>query len=175
MTSDNPLKDKVILVVDDEPDVIESVEDVLDMCLIHKATDYDTAFQHLMNYTYDVVVLDIMGVSGFELLKTSVSMDFPTVMLTAHALTPEVLKKSIKLGAVFFLPKDKMADLKEYLEDVVLGGGKSMWLKFFDQFGSYFNKRFGSDWKEKGKFFKEYEEELKESLKNQNCKEKEKL
>ena len=166
MTSDNPLKDKVILVVDDEPDVIETVEDVLDMCLVHKATDYDTAFQYLMNYTYDVVVLDIMGVSGFELLKTSVSMGFPTVMLTAHALTPEALKKSIKLGAVFFLPKDKMPDLKEYLEDVVLGGGKSMCLKLFDQLGSYFNKRFGSNWKEKGTYFKEYEEELKESLKD---------
>jgi len=105
MTSDNPLKDKVILVVDDEPDVIETVEDMLDMCLIHKATDYDTAFQHLMNYTYDIVVLDIMGVRGFELLKTSASIDFPTVMLTAHALTPEALKKSIKLAPFFFCPK----------------------------------------------------------------------
>jgi CheY-like chemotaxis protein len=165
MTSDNLLKDKVILVVDDEPDVVEALADVLDMCLVHKATDYDTAFQYLMNYTYDVVVLDIMGVSGFELLKISVSMGFPTVMLTAHALTPEALKESIKLGAVFFLPKEKMSDLKEYLEDIVLGGGKPMWLKFFDQLGSYFNKRFGSDWKEKGEFFKKYEEELKESLK----------
>ncbi len=161
MTLDTPLKDKVILVVDDEPDVIETIEEMLDMCLLHKAADYDTAFQYLMNYTYDIVVLDIMGVRGFELLKISASMDFPTVMLTANALTPEALTKSINLGAVFFLPKEKMADLKEYLEDVVLNGGKSMWLKFFDQLGSYFNKRFGSDWKEKDKFFKEYEKKMK--------------
>jgi len=163
MSSESPLKDKVILVVDDEPDVLETVEEELDMCLLHKAKDYDTAVQYILSYTYDVVILDIMGVNGFELLKNSVSRGFPTVMLTAHALTPEALKKSIKLGAVSFLPKEKMSDLKEFLEDVVLGGGKSIWLKFFDRLGGYFNKRFGPDWKEKDKFFKEFEESLKSS------------
>lgn len=47
MASESPLKDKVILVVDDEPDVLETVEEELDMCLVHKATDYDTALQYL--------------------------------------------------------------------------------------------------------------------------------
>ena len=91
MTSDSPLKDKVVLVVDDEPDVLETIEEELDMCLVHKATDYDTALQYLLSYTYDIVILDIMGVNGFELLKTAVSRGFPTVMLTAHALSPESL------------------------------------------------------------------------------------
>ena len=163
MSSASPLVDKVILVVDDEPDVLETVEEELDMCLLHKAQDYDTAVQYLLSYTYDIVILDIMGVNGFELLKNSVSRGFPTVMLTAHALTPEALKKSIKLGAVSFLPKEKMSDLKDFLEDVVLGGGKSIWLKFFDRLGGYFNKRFGPDWKEKDKFFKEFEESLRSS------------
>ncbi len=163
MNSESPLKDKVILVVDDEPDVLETVEEVLDMCLVHKATDYDTALQYLLSYTYDIVILDIMGVNGFDLLKNSVSRGFPTVMLTAHALTPESLKKSIKLGAVSFLPKEKMVELKDFLEDVVLNGGKSIWLKFFERLGAYFNKRFGPDWKEKDRFFKEFEESLLES------------
>ena len=47
MSSDSALKDKVILVVDDEPDVLETVEEELDMCLIHKAGDYDTALDYL--------------------------------------------------------------------------------------------------------------------------------
>jgi len=166
MTSDSPLKDKIILVVDDEPDVLETVEEMLDMCIVYKATDYDIAFQYLLGYSYDIVVLDIMGVNGFELLKTSVSRGFPTVMLTAYALTPEALKKSIKLGAISFLPKEKMSELKGFLEDVVLGVGKPIWLKLFDRLGDYFNKRFGPDWREKDKFFKEFEEELKASLKN---------
>ena len=163
MTSESALKDKVILVVDDEPDVLETVEEELDMALIHKAGDYDTALQYLLSYTYDVVILDIMGVNGFELLKNAVSRGFPAVMLTAHAVTPDALKKSIKLGAISFLPKEKMSELKEFLEDVVLGGGKPIWLKLFDRLGSYFNKRFGPDWKEKDKFFKEFEESLKKS------------
>ena len=163
MSSESPLKDKVILVVDDEPDVLETVEEELDMALIHKAGDYDTALQYLLSYTYDVVILDIMGVNGFELLKNAVSRGFPAVMLTAHAVTTDALKKSIKLGAVSFLPKEKMSDLKEFLEDVVLDGGKSIWIKLFDRLGSYFNKRFGPDWKEKDKFFTEFEESLRKS------------
>ncbi len=163
MSQESPLKDKIILVVDDEPDVLETVEEELDMCLVHKAQDYDTALQYILSYTYDVVVLDIMGVNGFELLKTAVSREFPTVMLTAHAITPEALKKSMKLGAVSFLPKEKMSELRDFLEDVVTNGGKSIWIKFFDRLETYFNKRFGPDWKEKDKFFKEFEESLKKS------------
>jgi len=161
MTSESPLKGKLVLVVDDEPDVLETVAEELDMCIVHTAKDYETALQYLLSYTYDIVILDIMGVNGFELLKTSVSRGFPTVMLTAHALTPEALKKSIKLGAVTFLPKEKIAELREFLEDVILGEGKPVWKKLFDRMGSYFNKRFGPDWKERDKFFQEFEEELK--------------
>jgi CheY-like chemotaxis protein len=159
--SKNLLKDKAILIVDDEPDILETVKEQLDMCLVHTATNYDTALQHLLSYTYDIVILDIMGVNGFELLKKSVSRGFPTVMFTAHALTPESLKKSIKLGAVSFLPKDKASELKNFLEQVVLGGGKPIWKKVFDRFESYFKKRFGPDWKEKDNFLKEFEETLK--------------
>jgi len=166
MTSESPLKDKVVLVVDDEPDVLETVAEQLDMCLVHKAGDYDTALQYLLSYTYDIVILDIMGVRGFELLKNAVSRGFPTVMLTAHALSPESLKKSIKLGAVSFLPKEKMTELTSFLEDVVFERGKPVWQKLFDRLGNYFNRRFGPDWKEKDRFFKEFEEELKESLKD---------
>ena len=164
MTSDGPLKDKTILVVDDEPDILEVVEEELDMAYVEKVTDYDSAIQYLRSYTYDIVILDIMGVNGFELLKESVVRGFPTVMLTAHALSPDSLKNSIKLGAVTFLPKEKIPELQTFLEDVVLGGGKPVWRKLFDKLGSYFDKRFGPDWKEKDRFFKEFEEELKESM-----------
>lgn len=166
MGPDSPLKDKMILLVDDEPDVLESVEEELDMCILHKASDYETALQYLLGYTYDAVVLDIMGVNGFELLKDSVSRGFPTVMLTAHALTPEAMKKSIKLGAVSFLPKEELSELRSFLEDVVIGDSKKkIWRKLFDRLGEHFNRRFGPDWKEKDRFFKEFERELLEGTK----------
>jgi DNA-binding NarL/FixJ family response regulator len=161
MSSESLLKDKIFLIVDDEPDVLEAISELLDMCHINTAKDYDTAVQLLASYTFDIVILDIMGVDGFKLLKNSVYRGFPTVMLTAHALTPDALKQSIKLGAVSFLPKEKMAEIDTFLEDVVLGGGKSVWGKLFDKLGSYFNERFGSNWKEQDEFFKNFEEELK--------------
>ena len=83
MSSENLLKGKSILVVDDEPDVLDIVAEELDMCTVDKAMDYDTAIQYLTGYTYDIVILDIMGVNGFELLQDSVSRGYPTVMFTA--------------------------------------------------------------------------------------------
>ena len=110
--SEDPFKDKVILVVDDEPDVLETVAEEMDMGIVHNAADRSTAIQYLPGYTYDVVVMDIMGVNGFELLKGAVSRGFATLMLTAHALTPGALKKSMRLGAVSFLPKEKMSGIR---------------------------------------------------------------
>lgn len=161
MTEESPLKGKTVLLVDDEEDILETVSDILDMCIIDAASDYDTAVQYLRGYTYDIVILDIMGVNGFELLKNSVYRGFPTVMLTAHSLSPESLKKSIKLGAVSFIPKEKITEIQPFLEDVVLGEGRPVWRKVFDKLGGYFNRRFGPDWREKDRFFQELEAELK--------------
>jgi DNA-binding NtrC family response regulator len=155
------LADKLILVVDDEVDVTDTVEELLDMCLVRKANDYSTARQLLLGYTFDVVILDIMGVNGFELLKLSVNRGFATVMLTAHALTPEALEKSIKLGAVSFLPKEKMPELDEFIAEVVLKGGRHSWRTLFEKLGDLFNKRFGPDWKQRNQFFKEFEAALR--------------
>jgi DNA-binding NtrC family response regulator len=164
MATESPLKDKTVLIVDDEPDILDTVGEILDVCVLHKAIDFDTAVQYLSNNNYDAVVLDIMGVNGFDLLKLSESKGFPTVMLTAHAVTPDAMKRSIDMGAVSFIPKDKMNELKGLLEDVVQGGGKRLWwLSSFDKLGEYFDKRFGADWKDKDQFFKDFVASLKKS------------
>jgi len=161
MQKDTLLTHKHILVVDDEHDILEFVEEALPMCMVDKADNYETALEYILNYTYDMVILDIMGVNGFKLLEETFSKGFPTVMLTAHSLSSESLKKSIKLGAVSFLPKDELPELKQHLEDVASGGGKPVWRKLFDKLGTNFNRRFGPDWKEKDLFFKELMAELK--------------
>lgn len=162
MNSESPLKGKRILVVDDEPDVLETLKEILDMCMVHQAGDFDAAVEFMSKHSYDAVILDIQGVNGFELLRYAVSKDFPALMLTAHAATPEALKKSIELGAAGFLPKEYITELKELLEEVVSGGGKRFWwMKSLDRTDAFFGKRFGSDWKEKDAFFKEFHESLK--------------
>jgi DNA-binding NtrC family response regulator len=165
MSTETILKDKAILVVDDEPDILDSIAEQLDMCRIYRAKDYEIALQLLAALKFDIVILDVMGVRGFELLKKSVSKGFPTVMLTAHALTPEALKESIQLGAVSFLPKEMMAELDTYLADVVSGSKKMVWKNLLDKLGDYFERQFGADWKEKDDFFKKFEEELSDSKK----------
>ena len=170
LLDDSILNDLAILVVDDEPDILETIEDELYMCILHTAEDYETACDYLSNYTYDIVILDIMGVNGFELLKQSVSKDFPTVMLTAHALTPDALKKSIQLGAVFFLPKETLPELRFFLEELVKNKFIPSWMTFFEKLNIHLNKYFGPNWKEKDRFFQEFEESLvkSESLKRED-------
>ena len=150
------LEGKRILAVDDEPDVLDTLEELLEDykgLIFDRATDYETGFHLLRSWSYDAVILDIMGVRGFDLLNASVHLGFPTVMLTAHALSPENLKKSIELGARAYIPKEKMADIDEFLEDVLTMGHAGNLAKMFQRLGSLFSKKFGSRWMEDEKTF----------------------
>ena len=155
------LKDLRILAVDDEEDILETIQEILDEAHIDTAREYQSASEKIKQERYDLAILDIMGVDGLKLLEEAVHRGIPTVMLTAYALTPEALEKSIKLGAVSFLPKEKMSDLDEFLADVVLRGGQPVWEKLFDKLGGFFNKRFGPDWKQRNQFFEDFEQSIK--------------
>ena len=45
MSTEKILKDKAILIVDDEPDILDSITEQLDMCRIYRAMDYEIALQ----------------------------------------------------------------------------------------------------------------------------------
>lgn len=151
------LEGKKILVVDDEPDVLATVEEILDMCEVEKALDFDSALELINKKPFHIVILDIQGVNGFELLKHSVARGYPTVMLTAHVATPDALKESINLGAEGFLPKEYMAELPEILSEILLGKGQRLWWqKSMKKTDEYFERKYGPDWKEKDTFFKEF-------------------
>jgi hypothetical protein len=94
-----------------------------------------------------------MGVRGFDLLNASVSLGFPTVMLTAHALTKEALKESIELGARAFIPKEKMADMVLFLEDVLSLSYSPGWKRVFEKLGGFFAAKFGPEWQKREKKF----------------------
>lgn len=163
-TEKSPLEGKSVLVVDDEPDVLDTVAELLEMCEVTTAGSYDAALKYLLNNTFDLVVLDIMGVNGFELLKTSVLRGFKTVMLTSHAVTPDALKTSIKSGAEAFIPKEYMHDLEKILGNVLEGRGTQLWWrKNLSKESSYLEKEFGQGWKEKDAFFKEFKNSLQKN------------
>ena len=76
------LKGKRILAVDDEKDIIETIEEILDEAIIDVAYDYETASEKINNNSYDIAILDIMGVNGIKLLEQAVKKDIPAVMAT---------------------------------------------------------------------------------------------
>ncbi|MBM3299513.1 MAG: response regulator [Deltaproteobacteria bacterium] len=158
------LQDKLILAVDDEEDVLDIIEEELSEyanVTLHTATTFEKAQQYLVSYTYDLVILDIMGVRGFDLLQIAHHAGFPVVMLTAHAFTPEALKKSIELGARAYLPKEKLGSLVPFLEDVLRLNYHNVWKTALDQVATLFNKKFGSEWrKSEEEFWNDFEQKL---------------
>ena len=146
MSIESPLKGKIVLAVDDEPDILDALEELLDQCQVVKKANYDDAVEYLNSGSPDLAILDIMGVNGFDLLKLCVAKKIDTVMLTAHAFSIESLKKSLDLGARAYLPKEKMADIVSFLEDVVTMEHKENWQRLFNRLGGLLNATFGADW-----------------------------
>lgn len=147
--SESILKGKKILVVDDEKDILETIEDILDQAQIETATDFETALEMIRNNRYDLAILDIMGVNGLELLEETVSKEIPTIMLTAHAVNKDTLIASIRRGAIAYLPKETLSDLDELLERLLTAQKKGAppWKLVFEELTDFFDKRFGADWK----------------------------
>ena len=153
MTNRDYLEGKRILIVDDEPDVLDSLEELLPMCQISKATNFEEAKELLEAQYFDMAILDIMGVKGYRLLDIANDRNVIGVMLTAHAMTPENIEKSYVNGAASFVPKDQMTNITTFLNDIFEAKeqGKSLWGRWFDRLADYFEKKFGPDWQEKHK------------------------
>jgi DNA-binding response OmpR family regulator len=153
---ESTLNNKRVLAVDDEPDVLDTLREQLEEfpgLVFDAAVDYEQGYHLLRSWTYDLVILDIMGVRGFDLLNASVSLGFPTVMLTAHAFTQEALKKSIEMGARSYIPKEKMGEIVPFLEDVLSLSYRHGWKRVFENLGGFFNAKFGPGWRKKEKEF----------------------
>ena len=174
MQNEKILQGKRILIVDDEPDVLETLEELLDMCLIDTAPNFETAKKFLDKYTYDVAVLDIMGVKGYDLLNLAAQKGIPALMLTAHALSPDYLVKSVKGGAKSYIPKEKMSDISTFVGDILEAHMKgiekdSTW---FARLRPFFDKNFGPEWRRKDEeFWKEFDETYTSRISKQELEE----
>jgi CheY-like chemotaxis protein len=144
------LKGKKILAVDDELDVLEMVEEQLEVCSVATASSYEQAIEQLSRDSFDLVLLDIMGVNGFDLLEICREKGLPAAMLTAHALNVDSVNKAARLGAVSFLPKEELTNIDTHLVEIFesLAEGRSHWRKLFERLGSFFKERLGITWDE---------------------------
>ncbi len=152
---DNFLRDKHILAVDDEKDIIETIQEILIDTKVDSALDYETASAKISRTQYDLAILDIMGVNGIKLLEECVSRNIPAIMLTANSMNPDSLVESIKKGAISYLSKEHLSELDSLINEL-LGAkeeGRQTWKLLFDKLGSYFDKRFGRNWKDDDREF----------------------
>jgi DNA-binding response OmpR family regulator len=150
------LEGKKVLIVDDEEDVLAQLIELLDMCRIDTASSFKEGKQLLESDGYDIAILDIMGVKGFELLEIANRQKVPALMLTAHALSEESLKKSAKEGASYYAPKEQIDKIELFVADVLEAKEKkkSPWSKWFERLGHFYDKRFhGTHWREQEREF----------------------
>ncbi|MFZ7111861.1 MAG: response regulator [Desulfatiglandales bacterium] len=143
------LNGKKILAVDDEPDILEFLEEHLNMCQIVKAASFTDAKNLLESQDFDAAILDIMGVNGYELLEIANRRKIPCLMLTAHAFSPDNIVRSIKEGAASYVPKEEIAKVEAFLNDIFLAQekGENPWVSWQERLpGSYFRMRFGAAW-----------------------------
>jgi len=163
------LNGKTILAVDDEADVLEVLEEEIrgacPNCTLDKASSFEEASRKLASNTYDLVVLDIMGVRGFDLLEQAVLKKLPVAMLTAHALVPGALRRSFEMGARAYVPKEKLGELVPLLEDVLTYEYLPVWKRHLIKQEGFFRARWGVDWKKTDEeFWKDFEEKAKRTI-----------
>jgi DNA-binding NtrC family response regulator len=147
---------KRILIVDDERDILETLIELLNVCKVDTVQSFEEAGSLLERNEYDVVILDIMSVKGFDLLRISAKKNLPTIMLTAHALSAENLKKSAQNGASYYVPKEAIDDIAVFVYDVLESKEKNLnpWVKCIARLGSIYDKKFGGpDWRLKERAF----------------------
>ena len=155
MDKNDLLTGKKVLIVDDEPDVLETLSELLEMCDITEASSFEEAKGLLETQRFELAVLDIMGVSGYEILKIATEKNITAVMLTAYALTPEDVAKSHKGGAAYYIPKEEMVNITTFLNDILKAKkeGKNTWSGWVSRMASFCEKKFGQDWQKSDKEF----------------------
>ena len=174
MTENKLLDGKRVLAVDDEQDVLDTLVDLLPMCEVVLASSFEAAKKLLESQHFDLAILDIMGVDGYGLLDIATRKNIPAVMLTAHAWSPDNLVRSIKEGAVSYLPKEELAHITDYLNDVLTAKqeGRSPWDSWHERLPtSYFERRWGAAWKDTDReFWDTFRASLKKRPKNDGIK-----
>jgi DNA-binding NtrC family response regulator len=170
MSDSNLLEGKKILVVDDEPDILDALEELLSMCNVVKASTFDEAKEFLESQNFDIAILDIMGVDGYGLLHIAKQRKITAVMLTAHAFSPDNLVKSIKKGATSYLPKEEITNIAVFLNDILEAQerGENPWEPWQERLpSSYFEKRWGAAWQDTDKeFWERFRASIRDRKKN---------
>ena len=102
--------------------------------------------------------MGIRDCQGVEKKKNEEPLFF-ACQITAHALTPEALRRSFELKARAYLPKEKLGEIVPFLEDILKVEYLPGWKLLFEKLKGFFTGRWGENWQKRDeKFWKEFEE-----------------
>ena len=147
MSCPDILEGKRILLVDDEPDILDTLEDLLDGCKTVRAESYEDAVEQIESEPLDIAILDIMGVDGYTLLRHCVDRGITAVMLTARAQTPNDVLRAYREGAAYFIPKEELTRIETFLVDIVKAKqkGQNTWATWYERLAAFGRRTFGQD------------------------------
>lgn len=149
------LKGKRILAVGDKPDILTLMEGKIlgacPDCRLDRAATYQAAAKMMTAETYDVIILDIMGDRGLDLLDLAVRLNSQVAMFTGHDPDPNKLEIAFNKGARTYIPEENLEEIVPYLESILTNvyvqGRAYLLSKLID----FFESMFEPVWKKKTK------------------------
>ena len=151
MDRNKMIRDKKLLIMEDEKDVLDTLVERLNMCRIDTASSFEAGRGLLESESYDLAILDIKGVNKFELLAIANARKIPVLVLTARALSEKNLKKSAEEGAAFYAPKNEIKNITVFVANVLeaVAEKKNPWDRWCERLGGFYDRRFkGIHWRE---------------------------
>lgn len=118
---------KRVLLIEDEPNIIEAISFILsrDGYTVHTHEDGETAFDKVMATPPDMIILDVMlpGRSGFDILRDlrgdARTATLPVLMLTARGQNKD-RELAQQLGADHFMTKPfSNTEVRDYVRAVL--------------------------------------------------------
>ena len=124
MTQGSERKNFPILIVDDEPDIVEALINYLDDYEVDFAYDADSALHKVASGKFKIVLADIVmpGLDGIELLRRikNINPGIQVIMMTGHTTLMRA-SESMQDGALRYLlkPFDDIKEVDEAIEEAI--------------------------------------------------------
>lgn len=118
---------KRVLLIEDEPNIIEAISFILsrDGWTVHTHQDGQTAMDKVRAFPPDLIILDVMlpGRSGFDILRDlradPVGTAIPVMMLTARGQDKD-RDLALRLGANHFMTKPfSNAEVRDHVRNLI--------------------------------------------------------
>jgi len=161
------LNSKRILAIDDDRDLLDVLEEEIlaahpDL-KVEKAVTFPQAIEKMIWVNYDAVILDITSGYGFKLVQLAQSRHLHVGLLTTYPVLPGHPRLPAQMAARAFLSKERLGDVVPFLEKIIHGKTKDVfllkrWLRKFVGIlrRKHLKPRTGTEVREENPFWNKY-------------------